>query len=481
MTKKEDLTSWAHGKRGPDILGHKFLRTWQIPFLFSFCCMNSYYGRVLLICFCFVLCAMAIIPGKAHKENKREIQEDIDEIIRLNSDAGGKVTDSFVTWIESADREELRKSAGGMVVNENCYIPTGRTSCAPQFIIAGSMKCGTTSLHTYLLDHPQVLPIKGNGKLNGREILAQKEIRYFIDPLFSTLHKRVGPEGAKNQYFDLFENMPAPGNNKEKQLFSGDATPMYVCQPTAAKRAYSTLPEAKVIIMARNPVDRMYSEFWFRASLKSNSHSSKQNQDSFASCIRTELKKMEYCGVLDVARNLTLSSITEFNSCVKTIGSKATRDRCKAPEYEGMCVPTEGAGFCVNKAVANSFYAAQILSWQELYGDRLLVVNSDEFYAHTPSVMNRIADFIGLDEFDWEPITKQAFNIVSPKANPDAHVVSNNHGGLFVGEMSADKTSSYPPLDKELRAEFENFFDPLNQALTKLIGQPDFWSYSYKD
>lgn len=30
-----------------------------------------------------------------------------------------------------------------------------------------------------------------------------------------------------------------------------------------ANRVYLTIPESKVIIMLRDPIDRMYSEFWF--------------------------------------------------------------------------------------------------------------------------------------------------------------------------------------------------------------------------
>ena len=43
--------------------------------------------------------------------------------------------------------------------NKKCFIPTNRNTCAPQFIIAGAMKCGTTSLYGYLSHHPDILPL----------------------------------------------------------------------------------------------------------------------------------------------------------------------------------------------------------------------------------------------------------------------------------------------------------------------------------
>jgi hypothetical protein len=47
----------------------------------------------------------------------------------------------------------------GEVANDKCYIPPNRNSCAPQFVIVGAMKSGTTSLYGYLSHHPDILPL----------------------------------------------------------------------------------------------------------------------------------------------------------------------------------------------------------------------------------------------------------------------------------------------------------------------------------
>lgn len=60
------------------------------------------------------------------------------------------------------------KDITGKYYHSNCWVPTlplpngeGEwQSCALQFIVAGAMKSGTTSLFSYLIQHPQVLPLR---------------------------------------------------------------------------------------------------------------------------------------------------------------------------------------------------------------------------------------------------------------------------------------------------------------------------------
>jgi hypothetical protein len=113
----------------------------------------------------------------------------------------------------------------GTLVNPQCWIPKGRSHCAPFFVIIGSMKCGTTSLYSYLLNHPQVLPINSGARLGGRPIIAEKEVRFFIEPSWSKLMNSVGIEKAYTEYFDIFPPI-APSN--EFQVITGEASPMYV-------------------------------------------------------------------------------------------------------------------------------------------------------------------------------------------------------------------------------------------------------------
>lgn len=113
----------------------------------------------------------------------------------------------------------------------------------PDFLIIGETKCGTTSMFNYLIRHPQILDTYGNGNTYD-EIYATKEIRFF---------DRYYNKGL-DWYFSRFPE-------KAAGEITGEATPMYMYRTLAAQRIKQDLPDVKLIVMLRNPVDRLISNF----------------------------------------------------------------------------------------------------------------------------------------------------------------------------------------------------------------------------
>lgn len=121
----------------------------------------------------------------------------------------------------------------------------------PDFIIIGETKTGTTSLFNYLLEHPQIkntlseeLIIEEVKELSDSQLSNSKEIRFF-DRYY---HK--GLEWYKSKFPDT--------SYKE---ITGEATPMYMFRTITAYRLKKDVPEVKLIVLLRNPVDRLYSNF----------------------------------------------------------------------------------------------------------------------------------------------------------------------------------------------------------------------------
>lgn len=117
----------------------------------------------------------------------------------------------------------------------------------PDFILAGECRCGTTSLYEDLIKHPNILPNKdtGNNTLyeNGSIYLSQKEPRFFDKKW------HLGPEW----YFSIFPDV--------KNTICGDGSSLYLYRALAMERIKRLLPNIKIIIMLRDPVDRLYSHF----------------------------------------------------------------------------------------------------------------------------------------------------------------------------------------------------------------------------
>ncbi len=112
----------------------------------------------------------------------------------------------------------------------------------PNFFIVGAPKCGTTSLYEYLRQHPDVYMPHSNERY-----WLYKEPYYFCDELIDWPGLRIQDEKS---YLSLFKSA---GNEK----CIGEATALYLFSQQAAKRIKNFAPEAKIIIMLRNPAEMM--------------------------------------------------------------------------------------------------------------------------------------------------------------------------------------------------------------------------------
>ena len=104
-------------------------------------------------------------------------------------------------------------------------------------MIVGAQKAGTTSLNSYLSQHPMIVTHK------------QMEMIYFLDEKTYSL----GYENAYKRYFPHYET--------GKLLLAKNVGVMY--HRPAVERLYTHNPQMQVLIVLRNPVDRAYSAYWF--------------------------------------------------------------------------------------------------------------------------------------------------------------------------------------------------------------------------
>ncbi len=113
----------------------------------------------------------------------------------------------------------------------------------PDFILIGETKCGTTSMFNYLRKHPLILESLGNGEAYD-EVYRTKELRFF-DKFY---------DRGWDWYYSRFPET-GPGE------ITGEATPMYMYRSLVARRIKEKLPNIKLIVLLRNPVDRLISNF----------------------------------------------------------------------------------------------------------------------------------------------------------------------------------------------------------------------------
>lgn len=113
---------------------------------------------------------------------------------------------------------------------------------APDFVIAGAQRCGTTSLFRALAKHPAMMS----------NVLDAKGVHYF-----DTNYRQ-----DKAWYFAHFPSQAerdAHAVTVGQKAVVGEASPYYLYHPDGAKRMAETIPDAKIVVLLRNPVKRAIS------------------------------------------------------------------------------------------------------------------------------------------------------------------------------------------------------------------------------
>jgi len=138
----------------------------------------------------------------------------------------------------------------------------------PNFFIVGAPKAGTTSLYHYLDQHPQIyMSAIKEPNFFAKEIREQnfdpqlrpgiardaRALREFLSG--SMREKRFGGIVAEwEDYLRLFAN----ATNEPAR---GEASVCYLWSPTAAERIAAKIPDAKVLVLLRDPADRAFSQY----------------------------------------------------------------------------------------------------------------------------------------------------------------------------------------------------------------------------
>jgi hypothetical protein len=115
----------------------------------------------------------------------------------------------------------------------------------PSWIVVGAQRSGTSSLYEYLVSHPSV------------RRAATEEIHYFDN------NYQRGMKWYQGHFAARWPGKLQQGGDAT----TGEATPYYMAHPLALGRVAHDLPEVKILVVLRNPVDRAYSHFQHERAL----------------------------------------------------------------------------------------------------------------------------------------------------------------------------------------------------------------------
>jgi hypothetical protein len=120
----------------------------------------------------------------------------------------------------------------------------------PDFFLIGAPKAGSSALHAALAQHP------------GLFLSPVKEPKYYLcgdspPPAYrgpGDAHSNQEWIWQRERYLDLFDSAP-------EGTLRGESTPFYLYNRDARRRIAADRPDAKLIAVLRDPVDRAYSNW----------------------------------------------------------------------------------------------------------------------------------------------------------------------------------------------------------------------------
>ena len=240
-----------------------------------------------------------------------------------------------------------------LFVKRHFYGFTSPLRVLPNFFIIGTSRTGTTSMYYYLDQHPSLSKS------------VYKELGFFDVNFHLGLH----------WYRSLFPSILTKYRIKSKTNFfmTYDITPSYIRRPWVARRMKKLFPNAKLVVMFRNPVDKTFSHY----------HMSKQHGET-----RTFEEVIEE----------DLNNILKWNIDTKDDNYFATKVE--------------------NSILARAFYAEQLAIWFELFSkDQILIILNEELVADTKKTVNKVFRFLNLPEYEIPHMEKA--NVSKPsEMNP---------------------------------------------------------------
>ncbi len=293
----------------------------------------------------------------------------------------------------------------------------------PDFFIVGAPKCGTTAMADYLAAHPDIY-------------MARKEMHFF------GLDLRFGPQFFRRDLTAYLAEFDA----WKGQRRVGEASVWYLFSTQAAAEIKAFTPDARIIVMLRDPVEMLHSLYYYFL------FDGNEPLPTFEQALAAEA---------DRARGQRLCRQTYF-----------------------------AQGLAYRQVVR---YTEQVRRYFQTFGrERVHVIIYDDFAADVFGAYRQTLDFLGLESKGCDP----GFGVVNPAKRVKSPVLRAAMGdpllrsavlalrpwmprAVFAAlqriearlQRSNASVERRPPLAPELRAQLKREFAPEVERLSELLGR----------
>jgi hypothetical protein len=273
-------------------------------------------------------------------------------------------------------------------------------SLRPDFFVIGGQKCGTTALAHFLTKHPDVVGVK------------DKEAHFF--------HRDAVHARGQAWYARQFPARAAYRSGV--RLF--DATPCYMYHPGTAERIRKYCPEARMLVMLRNPVPRAWSAYVMVRHVRKNYRE-------------------------HVMRKILLNANPEQRDPMVRFYFRETFPSFgQAIDEEIESIRNGDPNLLETSFVRRGLFARQLEEYFKVFPrERIKIIEDKELRNHREKVMGEVGEFLGLRPIAWNATELEDKNVRTYDERPDPEVV----------------------------ARLYEFFRPYNEQLFELLGRRYDW------
>ncbi len=294
----------------------------------------------------------------------------------------------------------------------------------PTFMILGAGKAGTTSLYYYLSQHPEIF------------MSSPKE------PPFFQVEYELGPAYYWNTYFRGYRG----------QKHAGEAAHHNLHLPYVTQRIAAMVPEARLIVICRNPVERALSAYWHNVTRG-------VERSLFEDAIHKNLRRLEVGPWFNDEREAKL-----YEAAVKSRGTKE---------------------IVYTSYVDSGYYAEHIERYAAVFGqDRIKVLFFEDLTRNTAGMTEQAFRFLDLDPIEIsdssaqnQPMAPGLGKLVTNiAAMPGARFVPLAWRARIRRGLGAAFKSSKPQLNPATRQMLADHFRSHNVRLAEVTGRNlDHW------
>lgn len=307
--------------------------------------------------------------------------------------------------------------------------------CLPYMYLLGYPKCGTTSLYDYFGKHPEfaTMSSRGCGWIAVHTSGLVKKYPANVKSVFHLInHFYLASRQIELSTIDHHVNTkiiadfsPASSWRQEgfEQLMNGS-----MCDPPLLLREMQ--PDAKFVVLLREPINRLYSAFWFYVG---NEYQKELTPEIFVEDVQTFFKRLKQC---DKGKPMLkcLREAEEFDHHFKDL--RHSRDK--------------------NEQLLTGFYYLYLLPWLQVFPrENFLFIRTEDMKEDTGKILQKIFQFLGMS-----PLPEKTLNTVVKKTLHNQTILHNSNSDVLLSSSTK----------KLLRA----YFRPFNEKLAELLDDDRF-------